>query len=69
MECSGWGVGFEHHLTVGRVSSLCCSIGRYQGLVVDASFSWKLVACAVERADMQKLRKVEHRTGCSIPDK
>jgi hypothetical protein len=44
-EYLGWGVRFELSLKVGRISSSCCSIGKYHGLVVDASFDWKPVEC------------------------
>ena len=37
-EWSGWVIGFEHSLKVGRASSSCCTVGKRHGLVVDASF-------------------------------
>ena len=61
MEYSVWGVGLEHSLKVGRGSSRCCSVGKYHGLVVDASFDLKPVECAEERGDMGDLGKVEHQ--------
>jgi hypothetical protein len=33
-------------------SSSCCSVGKYNNFVVDASFGWKLVECSDERCDM-----------------
>ena len=47
-EYLGWGVGFEQNLYVGRCSSSCCSVGKYHGLLVDASFDWKPVDCVEE---------------------
>ena len=67
MECSGWGVGFQHSLKVGRYSSSCCSVGKHHGLVV--SFDWKPVECVEERGDMGEAGKVEPQAGCSILDK
>ena len=49
MECSGWGVGFERSLKVGRGSSPCFFVGKYHGLVLDTSFDWarqELTSCS-----------------------
>ena len=48
-ECSGWVVGFEQSLKVGKRSSLYCSVGKHSGFVVSPSFDWKPVDCAEER--------------------
>ena len=47
----------------------CCSVGKYHGLVVDASLDWEQVECAEEQGDMVELGKVEHQAACSVLDK
>ena len=69
MEFSGWGVGFEHSLKVGRGSSSCCSIGKHHGLEVDLSFEWKPVECTKDWGDNRELGKVENQVRCSVLDK
>lgn len=41
MERSHWGVGFDHKLKVGRGYNPCCTVGKHQGLKLDASFYWE----------------------------
>ena len=66
MECSVWGVGFEHSLKVRRGSSPCCYIGKHHGSIVDASFDWKPVECTEEWGDVRELGKVEPQMGCGV---
>ena len=47
-EVAEWGVRFDHSLKVGSGNYSCCSVGKYHGLVVDASFDWKPAECAEE---------------------
>jgi hypothetical protein len=55
-------------MKVGWGSSSCCSVGKYSGLVVDASFDWKLVDCAKERSDMEELGNDGHQVACDVLD-
>ena len=69
-ECSGWVVGFEHSLKVGRGCSSCCSIGKYHGLVVDASFDWKFWISSrglMAQAGSPANRVAKVQTGDDVP--
>ena len=55
--------GLEQYLKVGWGNSSCCSIGKYHGLVVDASFDWKPAECVEEQGDIGELSVLDKSQG------